>query len=304
MKVLVVCSYNSGKMATFISEQVASLKNLGVEIDYYKIVGKGVRGYLGNLTHLKIKIRENNYDFIHAHYGLSGLLANLQWELPVITTYHGTDVNVKINQLLSLICSRLSKFNILTHPVQKSQLMLRKNYLIQPCGIDLDLFKPLTKSKCKKKLGFNENESLILFSSSFHRKEKNAKLAFKALSFLKDVKLIELKGYSRKEVVELINAVDAVLITSHYETGPLIVKEALACNTPVISTDVGDVKNLIEKLDYSFITKFNARDIAKKIEITINNKEKVKYRHSVLEYDNKNVANNIYQLYIKIAQHK
>src|SRR5699024_9245397 len=112
-------------------------------------------------------------------------------------------------------------------------------------------------------------------SSSFDRSVKNPLLAQKAVNRLKNVSLIELKGYSRKDVAVLINASDTVLITSHYETGPLIAKEALACNTPIVSTNVGDVKKLIENLNSCYLIDYRVPDVAEKLKLVLrkNNKE-------------------------------
>jgi teichuronic acid biosynthesis glycosyltransferase TuaC len=89
MKVLIVASYNYGKYSPFVSEQAG----LNIQIDYFPVKGKGVFGYLKNRKGLLFKIEEYHPDIIHAHYGLSGLLANLQREVPVVTTFHGSDIH-------------------------------------------------------------------------------------------------------------------------------------------------------------------------------------------------------------------
>ena len=72
MRVLIVASYNKGFFAPFIVDQVESLQKIGVEVDYFGIVGKGFKGYLSSFSLLKAKISAFNPDIIHAHYGLSG----------------------------------------------------------------------------------------------------------------------------------------------------------------------------------------------------------------------------------------
>ena len=75
MKILIVASYNKGRFAPFIVEQAEALINMGCEVDYFGLRGKGLCGYLKNLPSLKRRIKEFQPDVIHAHYGLSGLLA-------------------------------------------------------------------------------------------------------------------------------------------------------------------------------------------------------------------------------------
>lgn len=302
MRILTVCSYNSGSVSPFVREQVNSLREMGVIVDYFRIKGKGTLGYLKNLAPLKNKIKEGNYDLVHAHYGLSGLLANLQFTLPVVTTFHGSDVHFRFNRFLSYITSRLSSLSVLTNKKQVNQLILKRNFKIIACGVDTNLFRPNNKLECRRELGLEDDESLVLFSSAFDNKVKNAELAQQAINKLKNVSLLELKGFSREEVALLINASDAVLVTSFYETGPLIVKEALACNTPVISTDVGDVKDLIEDLDNCYITSYDPTDIANKVKLVLKKESKCKGRSAVQEFSLPSVAKSVKDVYKEVLK--
>ena len=95
MRILIVASYNKNRFAPFILEQAEALTNQDCEISFLGLQGKGITGYLKNLPVLKRKIEEFHPDVVHAHYGLSGLLANLQRKVRVVTTYHGSDINDK-----------------------------------------------------------------------------------------------------------------------------------------------------------------------------------------------------------------
>ena len=112
MKVLILASDKQGKFAPFIEEQMTALQAYGVEIIRYGVTGKGIVGYLRELPALRRAIRQYHPDIIHAHYGLSGLLANLQRLVPVITTYHGSDINLPSILHFSKIAMRLSAHNI------------------------------------------------------------------------------------------------------------------------------------------------------------------------------------------------
>ena len=112
MKILIVASDKNGHFAPFIEEQMAALRARGMEVLRYGITGKGIIGYLRELPALRRAIKQHRPDIIHAHYGLSGLLANLQRLVPVVTTYHGSDINVSAILRLSKIAMRLSVHNI------------------------------------------------------------------------------------------------------------------------------------------------------------------------------------------------
>ena len=112
MKILIVASDKNGRFAPFIEEQMTALEARGIEVLRYGITGKGIIGYLRELPALRHAIHQHRPDIIHAHYGLSGLLSNLQRLVPVITTYHGSDINVPSILRFSKIAMHLSAHNI------------------------------------------------------------------------------------------------------------------------------------------------------------------------------------------------
>lgn len=249
IKVLIVCSGNSGKVAPFISEQADSLKNVGVELDFFIVKGKGMFGYLGNQAQLKKKIELFKPDIIHAHYGLSALLANLQREVPVVSTYHGSDINEPRVYWLSRLAMQLSKYNIFVSEKNIKLAKQRNKLALIPCGVNMIMFTPQDKNQARAKLMWSNELKYILFAGSFDNHVKNPGLAINAVSRLNNVKLIELKAYSREEVALLMNAADLCLMTSHSEGSPQFIKEAMACNCPIVSVNVGDVANIIDNVE-------------------------------------------------------
>jgi len=300
MKILIVCSINWGKVAPFVSDQAESLKAQGVEIDFYTISQKGLLGYLRSRKGLLQKIKEFTPDIVHAHYGLSGLFANLQRRVPVVTTYHGSDINYRKMFWFSRISIMLSKFNIFVSQKNIEKVKPKRNYALIPCGVDTELFKPLDKAECREKLGFTNDEKIVLFSASFDNQIKNPALAKNAVALLPDVRLIELKGYSRQQVSLLMNAVDAVLMTSHTEGSPQFIKEAMACNCPIVSVDVGDVKDVISCVENCFITPYDDKVIAECLYRVISSGKRTMGRDKINHFDNQLIAGKIIEIYNKI----
>ena len=299
MRILIVASGNTKAASPFIIEQVESLKKIDIHIEYFLIKGKGWTGYLKSLSKLKKKIKNKNFNLIHAHYGLSGLLATLQRRIPVIITFHGSDININKNYKWSFIASRLSSKNIFVHKDQpkKLKVMLNEKDII-PCGINLKIFQPKDKVALRKKLDWDQKKVYILFSSSFDKPVKNVNLAYKSTQNIKNSELIELKNYTKIELSNLMNAADLLLVTSFSETGPLIVKEAIACNCPVVSTDVGDVKEIIVKRKNSFVTSYNPKEIEAVIKKVIKLKKPVpKDELTLQEYDLNYAAQRIKVVY-------
>ena len=245
------------------------------------------------------------YDLIHAHFGLCGVIANLQKGIPVITTFHGGDMYLKQNSVfVLLICwfaSVLSKGNIFVN--KKIPLFYKlKKYEVIPCAVDLQNFFPINKKIAKKRMNYDLTDNIILFSGSFNRSIKNATLAFKVIKKIKkrrNIKLIELKNFSRKQVNLVINSTDLLLVTSLSETGPLIVKEAMACNIPVISTDVGDVKQIFKNVNGYYVTDYNANTIARIVDSLITKNIRTQGRDQIIKLglDGNNVAKRVYEFY-------
>lgn len=246
MKVLIVANFNPGKFSPFVTEQVDSIKKLGIEFDFYGVIGKGAIGYLKNLPALKHKIAKYKPDLIHAHYGLSGLLANIQRSVPVVTTFHGSDIHEGIlNLLLSRFAANLSKKNIFVANHLKLMARSPKNSVVIPCGADNEIFYPITKQEARNELGWTQEDKIVVFAGAFDREVKNPNLAIDAINKLHGVRLIELKGYSRTEVNKLLNAADCLLMTSHREGSPQIIKEAMLVNLPIVTVAVGDVNDTL-----------------------------------------------------------
>lgn len=306
MRVLIVASYNKNRFVPFVKEQAEALQRVGCIVDFYGVVGKGVKGYLSALPALKQKISDFKPDVIHAHFGLCGLLANLQRKVPVVTTYHGCDINNIKLRPLSLPSLLLSKYNIFVSNNQKNKVLwiLGKNTDVIPCGVNTDFFVPQDKKTAREKLKLPLDKTLILFSSTFARPEKNAILAKDSINLLKNVELLELDGYTREDVVLLMNAVDCGLLTSIREGSPQFTKELLSCRTPIVSTNVGDVAEQFKDVEGVFIGKFDANDIAEKIQKAISFNEIVLPDNWNEKYDNKSIALKLNSIYTNVLNNK
>ena len=301
MKILIVASYNFGRFSPFVVEQVKALEKKGIEVEWFPIQGKGVKGYLSNRKRLLKKIKISNPDLIHAHYGLSGLLANTQRRVPVITTYHGSDIHSKGFLLfLSKICMCLSSYNIfVSRELYDISNYKKDNYSIIPCGVNLDLFYPVEKKRARESLNWDFNSIYFLFSGSFDNSIKNYPLASEAVSLFGDCELIELNGFSREKVNLLMNACDCLLLTSYREGSPMVIKEALACGCPIISVDVGDVAMQLKDVTGCYIARRDAVDIAEKLALVIKENKKTNGRDIIMQngLDNETITGCIYDIY-------
>lgn len=302
MRVLIVARCKNGKYAPFITEQVEAIQKLGIECEYYGITGKGIVGYLRQFPGLMKAIREFCPDLIHAHYGLCGLLANYQRRIPVITTYHGSDINEKKVRRLSKKAIRLSRFNVF---VSKKNIDIAKpvsKYSLIPCGISLDDYPLVSKTEARKIMGLDAFKKYVLFAGAFDNQVKNAPLAEEAMKLVPEATLLELKGYSRSQVSILMQAVDAFLMTSFMEGSPQVIKEAMACGCPIVSVDVGDVAERVCGVDGCFISARDAGSIAESLRNALAFGKRTNGRNAILRdgLTNDQVARKLKEIYCTI----
>ena len=305
MKVFFVASKNSGRFVPFIVEQARALEYLGCEVEFFGLGGKGIKGYLKNLPAFKEKIKEFCPDVVHAHYGLSGLFANLQQKVPVVTTYHGSDINDRKVLPLSKTAIRLSAWNIF---VAKGILEIAapaKKYSLIPCGVDFTELQLMPKLEARRRMHLQDGKRYVLFAGAFDNLVKNADLAKAAVEHLgTDVELVELKGYDRDEVTLLMCACDAFLMTSFMEGSPQVIKEALACGCPIVSVNVGDVKDRVNVVDGCYVSEsHDSKELARLLIKAISFGEKTKGRAKLVAdgLENRLVANRILEVYNKVC---
>lgn len=259
IKVLIVASDKGGKFAPFIEEQIAALEDYGVVIVRYPVTRKGIIGYLREVPSLRSMIKSERPNVVHAHFGLSGLLANLQRMVPVVTTYHGSDINNPTTLRFSKMAIWLSKHNIFVSKRNINIAQPKKNYSLLPCGVNLQVLQDNHPKTERVEKMLKEGKINVLFAGAFDNNIKDPQLAKQTIEILSQVldgvNLIELKGYTREEVAILMHSCNALLMTSKTEGSPQVIKEAMACGCPIVSVDVGDVAERIEGVDGCSVVK-------------------------------------------------
>lgn len=266
MKVLMVCSYRyyapyTEHIAPFIYEQAKELRKLGVEIKYYIIKG-GWKGYVKAIWKLRQAISSYKPDIVHAHSGLCCFVASLQRsKVPVISTFHGSDIHNHRVRVFSYYAMRHSNANFFVSQQMLNMVSPVSNAAVIPCGVDTNEFHYMDMKKCRQLLGWTQDKIYILFSKEFSDVVKNYPLAKAAVSKIPNSELVELYGYNRQQMVWLYNACDCALMTSFTEGSPQFVKEAVACGCPVVSTDVGDVSEVIAGIKNCKITSYDVENV-------------------------------------------
>lgn len=259
MKILEVSRYKTNfadHQLPFVTEQGESLRALECDVEYFLIKGN----YLRAVKALKRKIRECKPDIVHAHFGLSAITAELQSLVPVVTTFHnGETLNWHINLMTSLFSLRAKHVVYVAQHIHDLVYFKAKNNSIIPCGVNIDDCHVINQTAARQQLGFEDGVKYILFGGGFDNLRKNYAILREAVERIEqapwvpveggercgNIVCLEMKGLSRAECVLRMNACDLFALPSHSEGSPQALKEAMACNCPILATDIADVKTLL-----------------------------------------------------------
>ena len=255
MKVLIVTNmYPTPEMPAFgtlVQDQVEALRELGVEIDLFFFNGRASRwNYLLAFPRYWRQLRRGNYDLVHAHYVLSGLVARAQWGHRLVLTHHGGEVlgqpqwQAPLCRLLTPLCDQ----TICVTEQMRQHLRDDDGWVI-PCGVDFDRFSPAPRAEARTQLGLPQDKPLVLFAGEYWRPEKRFHLVEAAMDQVReqlpDAELVLLTGKPHAVVPAYMSACDALVLTSRVEGSPMVIKEAMASNLPIVSVHVGDVPEII-----------------------------------------------------------
>jgi glycosyltransferase involved in cell wall biosynthesis len=318
LRVLFVASGNSpAGLNVIVRNQGESLSKLGIQIEYFPIVGRGIKNYLKHIPLLRSFLRDSPFEIIHAHYGLCGIVSSFaRNKEKLVISFMGDDLlgEVKdagkysftgeifksVNKLLAINCD----FSIVKSDQMFSQIKNVKNVSLIPNGIDLSKFEIISKHNAKQMLGLDDSCKYIIFLANPSRKEKNYKLAEESVNNLnsKKIKLIAVHSVNHNLLKYYYSAAELLLLTSYHEGSPNVIKEAMACNCPIVSTNVGDVNWVLGNTEGCFLTSFKVEEISQKIQQALNFAKKdgrTKGRERILQLglSSETIANKVINVY-------
>lgn len=249
-----------------------SIEIQNVEVHYFFHTDrKSIYGLLASSLRIRKLSKEINPDLTHIYWGgLSGLLAILFCRGKTVISLLGSDLygsysqsgrpifSSRIQQLASQLCVFFSTGAIVMSNRMRNLLWksLQKKVRVIPEGISLRKFKPMDCAVARKYLKWPANKLIIIF---FYEGQpvKNFKLFKDSFECLKlrmpecEYKII--KGYKHEDLVYVYNAADLLVITSLHEGSNNSIKEAMACNLPVVSVPCGDSEERLNQVKNCFV---------------------------------------------------
>jgi len=258
LSVLVVTSEwptaNQPLLVPFIVQQVRFLREAGVDVEVFPFRGaRNPENYARAWRRLRGRIRAGRHDLVHAQFGQAGALAAFPKPLPLVVTFHGDDLEgivgddgryLWLGRVLRWVSQAvaLRADGIVAVSRHLGRYLPHPPDAIIPTGVDFSKFRPIPMAEARARLGLPPDRKLVLFPADPAETRKRHALAERAVRLAGEADLVVAWGVPHQDVPVYMNACDVMVLTSMHEGSPTVVKEALACDMPIVAVDVGDVR--------------------------------------------------------------
>jgi glycosyltransferase involved in cell wall biosynthesis len=245
----------------FIRSQVEALTEAGVDLDVLVLEGRYRKLiYPRGMLQLRRRLRRGDIDVVHAHYGYVGMVARTQRRAPVVLSFCGDDLLGSVApdgtiQLMSRFTAAAGRRvgervdAVIVKSEEMARELHRDDVHVIPHGVDFDVFRPVPRERARAELGLDPSRRYVLFAAHPDNVVKRYPLAEAAVHTLSagdaSVELLVIHRESQERLALYMNAADVLAFPSFQEGSPNIVKQAMACNLPIVATDVGDVREVV-----------------------------------------------------------
>lgn len=317
MKVLIVTAIyptpENPAFGSFVKAQVEVLRQAGVEVELLVLAGRFRKLiYPKGVLQLRRRLADRSIDLVHAHYGFVGMVARMQHKVPVVVTYHGSDLQGAVNNrgertFLSRFYTRASKAlasrvdAAIVQNRQMAELIPDANVHIISHEIDFEIFRPTPREEARRLLGLDSNKKYLLFAAKPSNKVKNYPLAQAVAEQLRSddsqIEMLVVYRETQPRLALYMSACDALVFPSHSEGSPNVVKQAMACNLPIVATNVGDIHELITGTPGCYVCEPSVEDFVGRLRQILRTCDRTRGRDDVQHFDGPIVAQRIIDLY-------
>jgi glycosyltransferase involved in cell wall biosynthesis len=295
------------------ARQIESIRALGIGVDVLEVRGARVVKYLQRIGDLRS--RADSADLVHAHYGFCGWLAWAQHSRPIVVSFMGDDLlgtpdasghpspfSRCVVSADRWLARRVDA--VIVKSPEMARIVAPVGTAVIPNGVDLQAFQLIDRRDARRRLDLSDDRPYVLFAGRPEEPRKAFPLARDAVARAaglvgKPLEICSLGGVSPDRVPLYMNACDAMVLTSLWEGSPNVVKEAMACNLPVVSVPVGDVRDLLADVDHCSVCPREAPELARALAQVLQHPQRTNGRTALMRkgLDLSSVARRVVDVY-------
>ena len=293
-------------LGSFVRDQVEALRRIdGVEVEVFAFTPGTPTAYLKAANDLRNTHRDDRFDVVHAHFGLTAWPSFAAHGSAHAVTLHGTDLTHPRSRKITLAALPFEDLvAAVSEPLaeQIPRWAARKQRAILPAGVAVDRFKPIRRAEARTALGLDPNHPYLLFPADPARPEKRYDRAT-TLADEQGTPLLTLGNTDPQQVPLWVNAANAVLVPSERESYGLAVLEALACDVPVLATPVGIAPEALNGIAGTHCGPFEEHIWRQALEPHLTNDDpRIDGRNRAKRYDTDRMAANVLAAWRSLIQ--
>lgn len=305
------------EFGSFVRTQVQSLRAAGADVDVMVIDGPNRKlMYPRAVPRLRARLAGRTADVVHAHYSYAGVVAVAQRAAPVVLTFHGDDLLGTRDargrtELWSRPVAAAGRAlgervdGVIVQTEQMARRFRRGDVHVLPHEVDLDVFRPTPREAARRALGLAADGRFVLFAASPSVAVKNFAMARDAVAELRrkdpGIELIVCEHEPQPRLALFMSACDVLAFPSWQEGSPNVVKQAMACNLPIVATDVGDVRAVIGGTSGCHIVGFDSDELALRLGVELALRRRTDGREAVRHLAGDRVARRLLEIYDDVA---
>lgn len=305
---------------SFVRTQAESLKRAGIGVEVLVLKGNNRKLiYPKGALQLRRLLKWGLFDLVHAHYGFVGMVARTQWKVPVVVTYHGDDLLGTVigegktahwSPLVVAAGKKLAQY-VDAAIVQTSEMaskLTKSSVFVIPHEVDFDVFYPTECLEARAILGLKADKKYLLFAADPEIPVKRFPLAKTVADWLNkrdpSIELLVVSRETQSRLALYMSACDVLVFPSYQEGSPNVVKQAMACNLPIVATDVGDIRQVIGKTKGCFVCNPSVSEFAARITEALSPPRKTDGRENIRHLDSSTVSERIIEVYEHVLRNR
>jgi teichuronic acid biosynthesis glycosyltransferase TuaC len=301
-------------LGPFVRTQVEALREAGANLELM-VLDAPWRKLLYPMGALKVwsRVARGDIDLVHAHFGYVGIVSRLQRRVPLIVTFHGSDLLgdmveeeyldpfSRLQAASGRWIARRADAAIVQSGQMAAAMPAGTPTFVIPHEVDLRVIRPTGRDQARAALGLDPRRPYLLFAADPAIRTKGHPFAAEVVESLRgrhpDVEMLVVWTETQERLALYMSAADALVFPSLQEGSPNIVKQAMACNLPIVATDVGDVRERMEGVPGCLVRERRIGPFADALDDLLRAGARSEGRARVAELDSPIVAGRIMAAY-------